>query len=276
MSDLLTPPSAPSGAEPEGADPAPAPSDSSRSKGSTSLIARRSVRARLGRTIAIVLAVMAGVSFVSGSFVLADSLGQSFDKLIQELVDDLDLQVRAAEAFESDDFGGGVVPIPLDLVNVVEAVDGVAIVEPDLEGAMQIIGDDGEPIAAAGGPVLGVVWSGPDGLTGTTLKEGRAPSGLDELAIDKATADREGFGVGDTITYVTDTGTWEGELVGTIGTSDSDSFLGASVLALDIPSGLERYGADRFIETINIGVADGVDPETVRAALRSALPDDVE
>ncbi len=71
--------------------------------GSTSLIARKSIRARLGRTIAIVFAVVAGVSFVSGSFVLADSLKQSFDGLIEDLVQDVDLQVRGVNAFEDDD-----------------------------------------------------------------------------------------------------------------------------------------------------------------------------
>ncbi|MEL6892801.1 MAG: FtsX-like permease family protein, partial [Actinomycetota bacterium] len=223
------------------------------------------------------LAVVAGVSFVSGSFVLADSLTSSFDQLIEELVDDVDLQVRAEEVFENDTFGGGdVSPIPLELADVIEQVDGVAIVEPDIEGEVQIIGENGDPITTAGGPLLGVVWSGEDGLTGATLKEGRSPNGLDELALDKATADREGFEIGDTITYVTDTGTWEGELVGTMGTSDSDSFVGASVLALDIPSALDRYDAQGFVDVINIGVADGADPETVRTALTTALPDGIE
>jgi hypothetical protein len=39
-----------------------------------SLIARKSIRARWGRTLAIAFAITASVSFVVGSFVLADSL----------------------------------------------------------------------------------------------------------------------------------------------------------------------------------------------------------
>lgn len=246
--------------------------------GSTSLIARRSIRARLGRTFAIIIAVVAGVSFVAGSFVLADSLTKSFDQLIEELVADVDLQVRSAEAFENDAFGGGDerTPIPLEVLDIVAATDGVSIAEPDLDGNIQVLDAEGETLTTAGGPLFGVMWSGEDGLTGATLKEGKAPVGPSELALDKATATREGFELGETITYVTDTGTWEGQLVGTLGTSDSDSFIGASVLALDIPTALDRYDAQGFVDTINIGVEQGVDPETVRTALAEALPSGTE
>ena len=59
--------------------------------GSTALIARKSIRARWGRTLAIGLAITAGVSFVVGSFVLADSLRATFNQLFEELGQDVDL-----------------------------------------------------------------------------------------------------------------------------------------------------------------------------------------
>ncbi|MEM8746679.1 MAG: FtsX-like permease family protein, partial [Actinomycetota bacterium] len=246
--------------------------------GSTQLLARRSLRARLGRTIAISFAVLAGVSFVSGSFVLADSLGRSFDQLITELVQGIDVQVRSEAAFDNDDFGGDDTrpPIPVELVDVVAGVEGVAIAEPDFEGRAQILDPDGEPIASAGGPTFGVVWSGEDGLTSVTLKEGREPAGPGDVALDKATADRAGFEIGDTISYVTDTGTHEATLVGTIGLSDSDSFVGASVVVLDIETGLDRYDTQGLVETINIGLAEGADADAVSAAVLDVLPPGLE
>ena len=42
---------------------------------------------------------------------------------------------------------------------------------------------------------------------------------------------------------------------------------GASVLALDIPTALDRYDARGFVETINVGLVEGADPEAVRDAL---------
>ena len=58
-------------------------------------LARRSLRARIGRGIAIGLAILASVSFVSGSFILADSLKATFDNLFTELTADVDLEVRS-------------------------------------------------------------------------------------------------------------------------------------------------------------------------------------
>ena len=48
-----------------------------------------------GRNIFIGLAILLGVSFVSGSFVLADSMKATFNNLFTELNEDVDLEVRA-------------------------------------------------------------------------------------------------------------------------------------------------------------------------------------
>ena len=122
-------------------------------------------------------------------------------------------------------------------------------------------------VATTGGPALGFSYIGDDGLQGVTLKDGRAPIGSDEVVVDKATADRVGYALGDTVSYLTDTGTHTGTLVGTIGAADSDGFLGASVVALDIATAIEKFGSDGKVDAIDIGFEDGADPATVQAAV---------
>ncbi len=219
------------------------------------------------------LAVVAGVSFVSGSFVLADSLTRSFNELIENLVQDVDLQVRGATAFEDDSFGSDdeTPPIPIEVADTLRAVDGVAVVEPDLTGRAQILDDDGQPIVVTG-PMFGTQYQA-DTLAGVVVKEGRAPSGLSEVVLDKATADREGHAIGDTITYATDTGVHTAELVGTVGTAESDSFVGSAIVALDLDSAMERFGTDGLVDQINIGFADGADPAVAEAAVIAAVGD---
>ena len=244
--------------------------------GSTSLIARRSIRSRLGRRAAIIVAVMAGVSFVSGSFVLADSLKSSIDGFISELVQNTDLVVRAERAFDQDEFQGDSArePIPIEIADGLRDIPGVDIVEPDIQRNASVLDADGAVITTTG-PQFGVVWDG-ESLAGVTLKEGRKPSGADELVLDKATADRENFALGDTVGYVTDAGSYEGTLVGTIGTEDTDSLFGATIVALDLPTALDHYGANGRVDGINLSVVDDNELDTVKAAVQAAVPDGIE
>jgi putative ABC transport system permease protein len=237
------------------------------------LIARKSIRARWGRTLAILFAITASVSFVVGSFVLADSLRATFDSLFQELGADVDLEVRAAQAFEGDDSRD---PIDVAIADSISQVDGVDIVEPTLTRFAQLIGPDGDVITPTGGPTFGVSWQGDDGIQGVTIKAGRAPSGPDELAIDKATADNENFEIGDTVSYLTDVGTFEGTIVGTVGLGSADSFGGAQLVALDLDTALVHFGADGKVDAIDIAVVDGADVAEVQQAIAGILPPQTE
>jgi putative ABC transport system permease protein len=238
-----------------------------------SLIARKSIRARWGRTLAILFAITASVSFVVGSFVLADSLRATFDNLFQELNEGVDLEVRAAQAFESNDARD---PIDATIADSIRAVEGVDIVEPILQRFAQLIDADGEAIAPAGGPTIGVSWQGDDGIQGVTIKEGRAPNGPNELAIDKATADTENFAVGDTVAYLTDVGTFDGVITATVGLGSADSFGGAQLVALDLATALVNFGADGKVDAIDISVVDGADVDSVQAAIVEILPPQTE
>ncbi len=237
------------------------------------LIARKSVRARWGRTLAILFAITASVSFVVGSFVLADSLRATFDNLFTELNENIDLEVRAAQQFETDDARD---PIDVSIADDIRAVDGVAVVEPILQRFAQLLDADGEAIAPAGGPTLGVSWEGDDGIQGITIKEGRAPNGPDELAIDKATADAQGFEIGDTVAYLTDVGQFEGAITATVGLGSGDSFGGAQLTALDLDTALVNFGTDGNVDAIDIQLVDGADVAAAQRAIEQILPPQTE
>ena len=111
------------------------------SAGSTALIARRSIRARWGRTLAIAAAITAGVSFVVGSFVLADSLRATFTDLFQELNEQVDLEVRSVQEFDSDQVRE---PIDLTIADSVRRIEGVEAVEPALQRYAQLVDDSGD------------------------------------------------------------------------------------------------------------------------------------
>ncbi len=101
----------------------------------------------------------------------------------------VDFEVRSVQEFDTDDARE---PIDVALADQIAAIDGVAAVEPTLTRYAQLIDDDGDAITSSG-PSLGVSWIPEANLAGVTLKDGQPPVGPDQLAIDKATADRAGL-----------------------------------------------------------------------------------
>jgi putative ABC transport system permease protein len=233
-------------------------------------LTRKSMRARLGRSIFIALAITLGVSFVAGSFVLADSLKSTFDNLFSELTKDVDLEVRSSLAIDNAQAQRD--PVPASLVDDVRAVAGVELVEPSLQRFAQLLDPDGDPVSTQGAPALGVSWSGPSGLSGVTLKDGAVPSGSGEVAIDKASADRAGYELGDTVGVVFDSGRQDFELVGLVGLGNSDGFGGATLAAFDPETAQAVLEAGDTFDFIDIRVAPDADVAAVQADIERILP----
>lgn len=241
---------------------------------STALLARKSLRARLGRTIAIMVAIFAGVSFVVGSFVLADSLRATFTNLFTEVNAAIDLQVRSTLAV-GDASNSPRDPIPAALADEIAEIDGVSRVEPYLQRYAQFVAPDGTAIATGGAPLIGLSWSG-DPDVGLTLREGRPASGPGEVAMDKATADRIGFSVGDPVVVLTDTGRHEMTIVGTVGLASADGFAGATLAAFDFDTARELFGAGDQVDVIDLQVAEGVEIAAVQERIEQILPPRIE
>jgi putative ABC transport system permease protein len=233
-------------------------------------LARRSLRARIGRSIAIALAILASVSFVSGSFILADSLKHTFDNLFSELNENIDLQARAV--LTVDDISAVRDPVPSSLRDTVAQVPGVANAEGSLQRFAQMLDKDGEAVKTNGAPALGVSWSDDPDLNGVTLKDGRPPQASDEVVIDKLTADDNDFEVGDQITIVFDAGPATFTIVGLVGLGDTDGFGGATLAAFATEFAPEILGAGDTYDSIDVRIEETADLETVKAAVEDVLP----
>ena len=155
----------------------------------------RGLLARRLRLALTALAVLLGVSFVSATYVLTDTVKQSFDDVFRQTVAGVDLQVQAANTV-----GGSSDPgrIPESVADQVAQVPGVARAIPFVRGSAVLVGADGEQIKGGGPPTLGFSWirGGPLELHG---KGSHAPNGPDQVIVDAGTAEQEGLRIGDTV-----------------------------------------------------------------------------
>lgn len=245
------------------------------SSNATVLLARRSMRARFGRLIAISVAIVLGVSFVVGSFVLADSMRSGFDTLFSSAFAQTDLQVRTDLAFGDTADTDTRDPVPADLVETVAAVTGVANAEGELQRSAQIIDADGDPVSTGGAPMFGASWDGdPEGVI--ELRRGDPPQAPDEVAIDQATFENSDLTLGGPVDIVTSTGRRTFTLTGTVGIGNSDGFGGAAFALWDLMTAGEVLGAEGVYDSIDVQIADDADVATVEQSIADVLPDNVE
>lgn len=237
----------------------------------------RNLLTHKARTLLTTLAIVLGVGFAVGSFVVTDSLRASVDQLFADITGGVDVTVRA----ESNLPGAGAIEsrdrIPADLLPLVQGVEGVAAAEATVGGYAQLVDADGEPMTTAGAPFIGVSWGHVAALRPATLDAGRGPDGRGEVAIDRGTARDAGLEVGDTTTVLLADGTRpEVEIVGIFTFGESNGLLGARLTAFDVDVAGEVLGAGDDVDSIDVLADEGTDPADLAARIQDELPDGIE
>lgn len=155
----------------------------------------KSLLSRKLRLVLSALAVVLGVMFVSGSFVLTDTLQRSFTDLFSSAFANVDVSVSPkAEKGKQPE------PLTPQAIADVKSVAGVASAVGEVQGSARPIGKNGKVITTSGSPRFGFNWTG----TGQEkIRDGRAPSADDEVALGGFLASTGGFQVGDDISLLT-------------------------------------------------------------------------
>ncbi len=237
-------------------------------------IAVRNLAERKLRTALTALAIVLGVMMVSGTYVLTDTIDNSFDQIFTESNEGTDAVVTTKEVIDTDD--GSVPAFPAAVLKRVQAVDGVEEAAGGIaDQQVSIIGADGEPRGGNGAPSLGFSTV-PERFDPLTYVEGAPPQADDEVAIDKASADDEGFAVGDTIEIAGKRAAKEYTLVGIATLGSVDSFGGATITELTLPEAQRITGKEGELDQINVAASPGTTPERLAANLTAALPDSVQ
>jgi putative ABC transport system permease protein len=234
----------------------------------------KSLLARKLRLVLSGLAVVLGVMFVSGAFVVTDTLSRSFDALFASAYSTTDVGVTAQPKVEVSEMEGEqvVTPLPAAAVARVRGVPGVrnatGLVEAD--GA-RVIGSDGKVLTSMGPPRLGIAWTGVDELV--ELREGRGPTADDELAVNATVAEAAGIKVGDRVGVLTLEPKKQFTLVGTYGYSGGrDSLGGVQEVAFTEPVAQRlMLGETGVYSSVRVTAEPGVSPETLRDRIATTL-----
>src|ERR1051325_525154 len=99
---------------------------------------------RLGLTA---LAVVLGVGFVSGTYILTDTMAHAFDSLFQQTTKGVAVEVTKIPKFNGNVAGeaqfGATTRVPASLLETIRGVEGVRIAVGSVSGYAQLVTSDG-------------------------------------------------------------------------------------------------------------------------------------
>ncbi|NUP21596.1 MAG: ABC transporter permease [Streptomyces sp.] len=233
--------------------------------------ALRNVLAHKARLLMTVLAVMLGVAFVSGTLVFADTLSNAFRNQSAKSYDDVAVSVTSHADPDNPKEEPGLSRKTLDKIS---AVDGVTGAYGRVEGFAGVADPDGK--------LIGVGWSnkgsnfapGKDGKDSAyTFTDGSGPVKDDQIALDKESATKGEYKVGDRVRVATNGPVKEYTLSGVFTTEDGAVNAGGSLVLFDTAVAQKQYLKPGYFESVTVTAAPGADDAKILNAVKPLLPD---
>lgn len=226
----------------------------------------KSLLARKVRLILSGLAVLLGVMFVSGSFVLTDAIGRSFDNMFASSLSGSDVLVTPAASTE--EMPGTLTEADLARVEGLSSVVGKATGTIQVDGA-RVIGSNGKVVTTYGPPRFGGNWTDGGGIE---LREGTAPKTDKQIAVNAALARKAGLKLHDQVGVLTTKPKETFELVGIFGYEGGLGSRGPVDEVRFTTATAQRLmlGGPGFT-SISVETKAGVTPEAARDAIKASL-----
>ncbi len=241
---------------------------------------RFALKGLLGRKLRAALtafAIVLGVAMVAGTFILTDSIDNAFNSIFTDVRAGSNVVVSGKSAFDLGNNNGnsGTTTPTIDesLLPKVRALPGVAEAEPSVNGEAQLIGKNGKAIVFGGAPNLGFsIAAGASRFNPLTLLDGTWPKG-DEVVIDKSTADKKGFAVGDTIGVQAEGPVHRFHISGLVRFGSGGSSLGGATLAgFDLSTAQDLFDKRGQVDEIAIASKPGVSDTDLLKQVEPILP----
>ncbi len=231
------------------------------------------IRGLLARRVRLALtagAVVLGVAFVTGTYVVTDTLQASFSRVFDQSAAGIDLVVRSP-APPGASARSARQRIPESVLATVRGVDGVRAASGLVTGTALFVGHDGRPLQSSGLPTIGFSWDG-GGATPLRLVAGRRPRGGGEVAMDARTASRNGFRPGDTVRMVVAGPARSYRLVGTMTLGEARDLGAVTLAAFDLRTAQRLFDSRGLLDLVYVEGRPGVPVDRLAERIRSAVP----
>ncbi|GAA2950636.1 ABC transporter permease [Kitasatospora cinereorecta] len=233
----------------------------------------RNILAHKARLLMTVLAVMLGVAFVSGTLVFTDTLGNAFRNQSAKSYDKISVVVTTYAERGDDETAA----VDAATLKKIQDLDGVAEATGRISGFAGVADPDGK--------LIGNGWSntGANFAPGTNGKDeqyaftdGAGPAGAGQVALDKETAKKGEYRVGDPVRVATNGPVKEYTLSGVFTTEDGAVNAGGSLVLFDTEVAQALYLRPGEFKDVGVTAEAGTSDDQLLDAVKPLLPKDAQ
>jgi putative ABC transport system permease protein len=234
-------------------------------------LAIKSLWARKVRALSTTFAVVIGVAFVAGSFVLTDTIFAAFDEIFSDSLKGTSVVVTAENPVEQEN--GETPTISATLLPKVKSVAGVRLAAGAIFTPGGFFDSHGDKIGNKFAPKF-ISSHLPDGLESLTYVDGHPPRGPTEASLDEAGAESSGIELGEKIRLIGQGSARSFHLVGFTKLGGA-SFGGASIAQVTLPVAQRLTHKRGRFDQISVAAAEGVSSETLKRRIERVMPPSV-
>jgi putative ABC transport system permease protein len=234
-------------------------------------LAVKSLWARKIRALGTTFAVVIGVAFVAGSYVLTDTIFAAFDEIFSESLKGTSVVITAKNPVEQE--SGEVPTISASLLPPVRKTAGVRVAAGAIFTPGGFFDSEGDAIGSKFAPKF-ISSTLPDGLESLNYVEGHPPRGPTQTSLDEAAAESADLKLGEEMRIVGQRSAKSYRLVG-FTQLGSASFGGASIAQLTLPEAQLITNKQGRFDQISVAAKEGVPAETLKRRIERVTPPSV-
>jgi putative ABC transport system permease protein len=220
------------------------------------------------------VAIALGVALMAGTYILTDTINQSFAGIFKTAAKGDSVVVSPSEAL-GNRTQTETSPITEQMLARVRSTSGVAQVAGGIFTEGTFLDTKRKRLTSGHSPgfISAVV---PPRFESFKPVKGHLPSQAGEVAIDEATAERKDVKIGQQIIVAGRAAAKQYTVVGVVKFASGESFGGAGVALLTLSEAQHVVGEPGRFDQLDVAASSGVSDEQLRARIRAALPRTVD
>ncbi|MEZ0069000.1 putative ABC transport system permease protein [Streptacidiphilus sp. MAP12-20] len=238
--------------------------------------ALRNVLSHKGRLLMTMLAVVLGTAFVAGTLVFSDSVSTAMQNSLSHNYDKVSVRVdnQAAGVERSEKNNNSAAdPLTSQTLQQIAALPGTASAVGSVSGFAGLADPQGNLIGDRGA-TTGANWSpGSDGSDSRyPMAQGVGPTNSGQVALDKRTAEKNGFKVGDTVRLAVNGPVMQLTVSGIFTSDDPQVSTGGSLVLFDDATAQKLYSKPGQFGSIDVLAKRGTSQQALEAQVLQVIP----